>query len=228
MKNTLRIIFAVLLVLVMAFSFTACGDESASSLNDTAAQNSSSDGQSSTQNSSENSDSEAVDGVVKAEIVIKNYGTIKLDLYSDEAPITVANFTKLAKDGFYDGLTFHRIIKDFMMQGGDPKGDGTGGAENDIQGEFGANGFSNPIAHVRGVVSMARAGYGYDTASSQFFIVHKDTQSTAALDTWYAAFGRVIEGMEIVDKICDTVQPIDDEGTVLREDQPKIKSITID
>ena len=119
-------------------------------------------------------------------------------------------------------------MKDFMIQGGDPNGDGTGGSGKNIIGEFSKNGYENNIPHVRGVISMARSSYGYNTASSQFFIVHKDTQSTAALDTWYAAFGRVIEGMEIVDKICDTVQPIDDEGTVLREDQPKIKSITID
>lgn len=163
-----------------------------------------------------------------ARINIENYGTIVLELDAKNAPITVDNFVSLAESGFYNGLTFHRIMKDFMIQGGDPNGDGTGGSGKNIIGEFSKNGYENNIPHVRGVISMARSSYGYNTASSQFFIVHKDTQSTAALDTWYAAFGRVIEGMEIVDKICDTVQPIDDEGTVLREDQPKIKSITID
>ena len=160
-----------------------------------------------------------------AEIDVKDYGKIKLELYSDAAPITVANFVKLANDGFYNGLTFHRIIKDFMMQGGDPLGNGTGGSEETIKGEFSSNGWSNPISHVRGVISMARNRGDMDSASSQFFIVHKD--STASLDGNYAAFGRVTEGMEVVDKICEDAKPTDNNGSIEKDAQPVITSITV-
>ena len=131
------------------------------------------------------------------EIKIKNSGTIKLELYPDKAPKTVANFEKLAKEGFYDGLTFHRVISGFMIQGGDPLGNGMGGSDENIPGEFAANGFPNPIRHERGVISMARA-QDPNSASSQFFIMHADG---FFLDGNYAAFGKVIEGIEEVDKI---------------------------
>ncbi len=161
--------------------------------------------------------------LIKAEIAIENYGTIKLDLYADIAPITVKNFVDLAKNGFYNGLYFHRIIKGFMMQGGDPDRDGTGGSEKEIEGEFGANGFSNPISHVRGAISMARSEK-FDSASSQFFIVHEDS---VVLNGQYAAFGMVTEGIEIVDKICTQAKPTDDNGTIALDDQPRIISIKI-
>ena len=122
-----------------------------------------------------------------------------VDLYPEIAPITVENFVKLAEDGFYDGLTFHRIIKGFMIQGGDPKGDGTGGAEETIKGEFSKNGVENPLSHKRGVISMARSQMP-DSASSQFFIVHEDS---TYLDGEYAAFGYVTEGMDVVNKIAE-------------------------
>lgn len=155
------------------------------------------------------------------EINIKDYGTVKVELDANTAPITVTNFVNLVKDGFYDGLTFHRIIKDFMIQGGDPLGNGTGGSDDEIEGEFASNGIENNISHKRGVISMARS-QDYDSASSQFFIVHKDS---TFLDGEYAGFGHVTEGMEIVDKICDEVKTTDDNGTVEKNDQPVIESI---
>ena len=131
------------------------------------------------------------------EIKIKNGGTIKLELYPEKAPRTVANFEKLVNEGFYTGLTFHRVISGFMIQGGDPTGTGMGGSEETIPGEFMANGFPNPIRHERGVISMARTN-DPNSATSQFFIMHADG---FFLDGNYAAFGKVVEGIEEVDKI---------------------------
>jgi peptidyl-prolyl cis-trans isomerase B (cyclophilin B) len=132
-----------------------------------------------------------------AEILMSDGGVIKIELYPEAAPNTVNNFISLANSGFYDGLTFHRIIPGFMIQGGDPAGDGTGGPEYSIAGEFEDNGFENSLKHTRGVISMARS-QSNDSAGSQFFIMVADTQS---LDGQYAAFGKVTEGLEIVDKI---------------------------
>lgn len=126
-----------------------------------------------------------------------NGSIIKLEIDEKAAPVTAANFLKLVKEGFYDGLTFHRVIKGFMIQGGDPLGNGTGGSKNTIKGEFAANGFNNPIKHTRGVISMARA-MDPDSASSQFFIMHADAPH---LDGSYAAFGHVVEGLDTVDEI---------------------------
>lgn len=161
-------------------------------------------------------------GYYDCEIKVKNYGSIKLKLDANIAPITVSNFVGLANDGFYNGLTFHRIIKGFMIQGGDPNGDGTGGSKQTIKGEFSANGVDNPLKHTRGVISMARSQL-YDSASSQFFIMHEDTSS---LDGQYAAFGCAYSGMDIVDKICDDVKTEDSNGTVSKKNQPVIESIT--
>ena len=158
-----------------------------------------------------------------AEIVVKDYGTISLELDADAAPITVANFAKLVNEGFYDGLTFHRIISGFMIQGGDPLGNGMGGSEQNIKGEFAVNGVKNSISHVRGTISMARS-QSYNSASSQFFIVHEDS---TFLDGQYAGFGKVTSGMEIVDKICEDVKVEDDNGTVLEENQPVIEKVTM-
>lgn len=156
------------------------------------------------------------------EMQIEDYGNIKLELDADVAPITVTNFINLVNDGFYDGLTFHRIIDGFMVQGGDPEGTGMGRSSKTIKGEFEANGVENNISHVRGVISMARSN-DYNSASSQFFIVHQDSTD---LDGQYAAFGKVISGMEVVDKLVK-VQVEDDDGTVLAENQPVITSIKI-
>ena len=157
------------------------------------------------------------------EIQVKDYGTIKAELDGDTAPITVANFLKLAESGFYDGLTFHRIIDGFMIQGGDPKGNGTGGADKTIKGEFSKNGVENKLSHVRGTLSMARS-QDMDSASSQFFIVQSDC---TYLDGQYAAFGTVTEGMELVDKICKDTPVQDNNGTVSAADQPVIESIKV-
>ena len=132
-----------------------------------------------------------------AVIEINKFGTIKVELNKEVAPITVENFVKLVNKGFYNGLTFHRVIKGFMIQGGCPKGNGTGGPGYCIKGEFSANGINNPLKHTRGVISMARA-MDPDSAGSQFFIMHQDAPH---LDGQYAAFGKVIEGIEVVDAV---------------------------
>ena len=158
-----------------------------------------------------------------AKIEVKDYGTITVKLDGKTAPITVQNFVDLAKSGFYDGLTFHRIIEGFMIQGGDPNGNGTGGSDKTIKGEFKENGVKNNIKHKRGVISMARSS-DYDSASSQFFIMQEDNES---LDGQYAAFGHVTKGMKVVDKICEDADPMDDNGTIAESKQPVIKKITV-
>lgn len=167
--------------------------------------------------------SEPLSGTHHAQINIQDYGTVEVELDADTAPITVTNFVKLAQEGFYDGLTFHRIIDGFMMQGGDPNGDGTGGSDETITGEFSSNGVENDISHERGVISMARAT-DPDSASSQFFIVQADS---TYLDGDYAAFGHVTEGMDIVDQICQEAQPTDGNGSIAADAQPVIESIVI-
>ena len=157
------------------------------------------------------------------QIDIANYGTIIAELDADAAPITVTNFIKLVSEGFYDGLTFHRIISGFMIQGGDPLGNGTGGSSEKIKGEFAANGIDNPIAHERGVLSMARSS-APDSASSQFFIMH---QAAPHLDGSYAAFGRVLSGIEVVDAICQNTPVTDGNGSVAKANQPVITSIQV-
>ena len=137
--------------------------------------------------------------IINAQITMENGSEIKLELYPEVAPITVENFVKLANEGFYDGLIFHRVISGFMIQGGDPNGTGTGGPGYSIKGEFAINGVKNDLSHKRGVISMARS-MGYDTAGSQFFICHADS---TFLDGQYAAFGKVTEGIEVVDAIAD-------------------------
>lgn len=167
---------------------------------------------------------EYASGTHHATIEVEGYGAIKLELDADVAPVTVANFAKLAGEGFYDGLTFHRIIEGFMVQGGDPNGNGTGGSDEKIVGEFSDNGHPNSISHVRGTVSMARS-QAYNSASSQFFIVQADTPS---LDGQYAAFGHVTEGMDVVDAMCEAARPTDNNGTIAAADQPRIASVKMD
>lgn len=133
-------------------------------------------------------------------IEMENGKKIKIELREDAAPITAANFLKLVKEGFYDGLIFHRVIRGFMIQGGDPTGTGMGGASERIKGEFAMNGWNNPLRHTRGVISMARSQMP-NSASSQFFIMHEDAPH---LDGSYAAFGQVVEGMDVVDEIAAT------------------------
>ena len=196
MKKTITILIAVCLL----FSLCACGSGSAK-----------------TESTASYTDNP------KVEITVRDYGTITLELYPDVAPITVDNFVRLCNKGFYDGLTFHRVMSGFMIQGGDPEGNGTGGSDETIKGEFAANGVKNGLSHKRGVISMARAK-SPDSASSQFFIVHQDSEF---LDGSYAAFGAVTEGIEVVDAICENTPVIDNNGTVPSEYQPVIESIKI-
>mgnify|MGYP004473702327 CR=1 FL=1 len=163
--------------------------------------------------------------IINATIKIKDYGNIKLELDRDTAPITVDNFVKLSKEGFYDNLTFHRIIDGFMIQGGDPNKNGTGGSNKTIKGEFKNNGVNNKISHTRGVISMARSSDN-NSASSQFFIMQKDN---TYLDGEYAAFGKVTSGIEIVDKIVNDVSKYGDGNGLIPEDkQPIIETISIE
>ena len=157
------------------------------------------------------------------ELEVQNYGTITMELDASAAPKTMENFLKLAGSGFYDGLTFHRIIDGFMIQGGDPRGDGTGGSDETVVGEFAENGVENPISHVRGTVSMARSS-DKNSASSQFFIVQTDS---TYLDGQYAAFGHVTDGMDIVDAICKNTRTTDRNGTVAPENQPVITAVRV-
>lgn len=222
--------FSVLAVLALSMAcLTGCGATSNSksgtstSTSEKKAEATKEPAQAPAQEAEEKKSDELLSGKHHVEIEIKDYGTIKAELDADIAPITVTNFVNLAKDGFYDGLTFHRIISGFMIQGGDPLGNGTGGSDEEIKGEFLANGVENSLSHVRGTLSMARA-QDYDSASSQFFIMHEDS---LYLDGQYAAFGTVTEGIEIVDKICEDTPVTDDNGTVAAENQPEITTIKV-
>ena len=206
MRKVLSICLAALLVLSLA----GCGKTSVVGITTTS------------KAPAANEESQGV-GTHHAEIEIQDYGTITVELDGDIAPITVQNFMDLANDGFYDGLTFHRIISGFMMQGGDPNGNGTGGSENTIKGEFSANGVENSLSHTRGAISMARS-QAYDSASSQFFICHADS---TFLDGQYACFGYVTDGMDVVDAVCEAAQPTDDNGTIPADQQPVITAIRI-
>ena len=199
-------ISVILLVVVMVLSLAACGKSDKSGDSGAAAAN-----------------TEQLTGKHHVVISVRNYGDINVELDADAAPVTVTNFIGLADNGFYDGLTFHRIISGFMIQGGDPLGDGTGGSDTKIKGEFSDNGVTNNLTHKRGAISMARSSNN-NSASSQFFIVHKDS---TYLDGKYACFGYVTDGMDIVDKICKDVKPVDDNGKVNKENQPVIDKITV-
>jgi len=161
------------------------------------------------------------DVVYYADIVIENHGTITVKLDQSAAPVSAENFVNLARQGFYDGLTFHRIINGFMMQGGAPKS--SKDEAKSIVGEFSANGYENPLKHTRGAIAMARSN-DMNSATSQFFIVH---QTSPHLDGKYACFGYVTEGMEIVDTICTSAKPTNGNGAIAKDDQPVITTITI-
>lgn len=209
-------LFAVLLAAIFALS--GCGSPDATTTEGGAA-----DDAASAQDAVDPDDPYAT-GVHHARIEVEGYGTIEVALNANAAPVTVSNFCHLAEDGFYDGLTFHRVVPGFVIQGGDPAGDGTGGSGETIKGEFSDNGVENSIPHVRGTISMARAS-DYDSASSQFFIC---IDTASSLDGQYAAFGNVTSGMEVVDAICAGV-PVADEvsGLVAAEDQPVIASVEV-
>ena len=160
----------------------------------------------------------------KVKVVMENGGEFVIELYPEYAPVTVKNFEKLVKSGFYDGLTFHRVIDGFMAQGGDPEGTGCGGSDENIKGEFLQNGVNNPLSHTRGVVSMARSS-NPDSASSQFFICYDDA---SFLDGNYAAFGKVIEGMDTVDAFLDVERRPNSMGELASPSTPIImEKVTI-
>lgn len=194
-----------ILLLCLLFSITACGKQGSD-------------------NASSDDNKNLLSGKHHIAIEVSNYGTIEVELDADAAPITVTNFVNLANSGFYNGLTFHRVIDGFMIQGGDPKGDGTGGASETIKGEFSRNGIENNISHIRGTISMARSSAN-NSASSQFFIMQKDTPS---LDGQYAAFGTVTSGMDIVDKICKDCTDTNQNGVITdKSKQPVISTIKV-
>ena len=198
MKRLISLILALLASLAAVFCISGCSKEEA---------------EETTAASGETGET------IMVQIEMDNGGIIKLELYPDIAPITVANFEKLVKEGFYDGLIFHRVIKNFMIQGGDPTGTGMGGAKETIKGEFASNGVTNTLSHTRGVISMARS-QKKDSASSQFFICHADANY---LDGDYAAFGKVIEGMDVVDEIAGVKTNFNDKPLV----DVVMKSVTI-
>ena len=184
----MRKIFCLILAGIMLLSLASCADSS---------ERNPSGGTAAPGNTSSDP-SGSSNGNIMVQIEMENGGVIKMELYPEIAPITVENFVKLVKEGFYDGLTFHRVIPNFMIQGGDPNGNGTGGSAEMIKGEFAQNGIQNSLSHTRGVVSMARRNFPLDSASSQFFICNADS---TFLDGGYAAFGKVVEGMDVVDEI---------------------------
>ncbi len=208
-----KIICAVLCVSLILFSFAACSDNGgANKVQSTP-----------TQSAEPNAPADSSikkDNVHHVELTIRDYGTIKIELYPDEAPLTVENFISLAKSGFYDGIGFHRLDKDFVLQGGDPDGDGIGGSDKQIKGEFKANGVQNNISHKRGVISMARTG-DPNSASSQFFICLEDS---TFLDGSYAAFGYITDGMNIIDQVRDNTP---ESGSIPKDQQPVIETIKV-
>jgi Peptidyl-prolyl cis-trans isomerase (rotamase) - cyclophilin family len=224
-------------VLIGVFCLAGCGQTGGTDLSDNDAAGAS--GAAETQQTEESSKSGEIDyygkelkefsedellsGKHHVKMEIKDKGTITLELDADQAPISVTSFCQLAKSGFYDGLTFHRIIAGTFMQGGDPLGSGIGGPGYTIKGEFAANNVNNTLSHTRGAISMART-QDYNGGGCQFFIMDQDY---TAFDGQYACFGYVTEGMDVVDDICTTVQALDNNGTIAPEDQPVITKVTV-
>lgn len=220
MKNTFKkfsskaiLLLCIMSIISLCLVFTGCGD------NKPVTQNTAP-----TEASSKISTDDVANLGNTAVIDVKDYGKITVELKPEIAPITVENFKTLVNEHFYDGLTFHRIMEGFMIQGGDPLGNGTGGSDKTIKGEFAQNGFENNLSHTRGVISMARSN-DPNSASSQFFIVHEDS---TFLDGQYASFGVVTDGMDVVDKIAKDAKPTDNNGTITSNEQPVINSITLE
>lgn len=219
MKKLLKL--SLLLCLSMGFFFAGCSTTTKENKD-----NSSTNVNKASENSTSDMDKVAIsekgpnDKNPVATIQMENGKTIKIELFPDIAPNTVRNFLSLSTKGFYNGLTFHRVIPGFMIQGGDPKGNGTGGPDYNIFGEFNSNGFNNPLKHTRGVISMARSK-NKNSAGSQFFIMHEDYPS---LDGEYAAFGNVIEGLDVVDEIATVEKGANDKPV----NDVKIKTITVE
>lgn len=199
-KQTMRIASLLLVLLLVSCSLISCDSSSAplhAELDFTAV------------DPANTQETDSVTEYVK--ISVKDYGDIIIRLYPEVAPKTVENFQTLVGQGFYDGLIFHRVIEDFVIQAGDPNGDGSGGSDKSIKGEFRANGFENNLKHIRGVISMARLKTDYNSASSQFYICHETTPTTTALNGRYAGFGYVVSGIEVVDAIAKVATNADDK-----------------
>lgn len=219
MKKILALIMSLLLVVTLS----GCANTSLTSSDDTNKQEETNQEETNNQQQIPSFTTE-MEADYEVTMEFENYGTVVLGLDEDKAPKTVQNFVKLVEEGYYDGLTLHRIMAGFMMQGGDPTGTGYSGSDKEIYGEFAANGFfQNNLSHTRGAISMARS-QNPDSASSQFFIVHENSEF---LDGSYAAFGYVVKGMEIVDAICNDAQPTDDNGTIPAESQPVITKVSV-
>ncbi len=207
-KNMLKILSILMSVVLFAAVFAGCTPK---------------------ENGTDNETITEVSGTPQVQVTMEKGGSFVIELYPEYAPDTVANFLKLVNEGFYDGLTFHRVIEGFMAQGGDPNGDGSGGSGEEIFGEFSINGFTrNTLSHTRGVVSMARSPQSNDSASSQFFICYTD--DCASLDGQYAAFGKVIEGMEVVDGFLEIERVQGGDGNLSKPVEPivikEVKVIT--
>lgn len=228
MRKSQTLLSLVIALLVLAIGLVACGGaptstQTTSQEGQDAEATAQADATETSEEGADLSDDPYATGIHHVVIEVEGYGTIEVALNANAAPITTANFCHLVEQGFYDGLTFHRVISGFMIQGGDPLGNGTGGSDETIVGEFSANGIENNIPHVRGTISMARAN-DPNSASSQFFIMHA---TDASLNGNYAAFGTVTSGMEVVDAICENTPVEDANGTVAPENQPRITSITL-
>ncbi len=218
-----KIISIVLCAVLALLTFAACGDENTSGDDAAASSDNTQTYSLASETLKEFSESELLSGKHHVEMVIQDKGTITLELDADQAPISVTNFIDLAETGFYDGLTFHRIIPDSFMQGGDPEGNGTGSPGYTIKGEFTANGVDNTLSHTRGAISMARTSE-YDGGGCQFFIMDEDYVD---FDGQYACFGYVTDGMDIVDDICANTAITDQNGTVADGQQPVIEKVTV-
>lgn len=217
-----KVLPALLAVLLVSVVLVGCAGDAGQKTSDDASDQQLSESASEEASPEVDPDDPYATGVHHARIEVEGYGTIEVSLNANVAPITVSNFCHLVEEGFYDGLTFHRVVPGFMIQGGDPEGNGTGGSGTDIKGEFSSNGVENSIPHVRGTISMARSS-DPDSASSQFFIMQEDA---SYLDGEYAAFGSVTSGMEVVDAICEEVPVADEQsGLVAVENQPVITKI---
>lgn len=204
-KKNIAVLVVIILVLLVGFLFLTIKSKDGS-------------------NKPKKEEEKLLSGKHYVEIEVEKYGVIKLELDANTAPITVTNFINLVNNHFYDGLTFHRIIEGFMIQGGGYEVDGSRKPAESIKGEFNANGVKNNISHKKGVISMARTPYDMDSASSEFFIVQKDSEF---LDGNYAAFGFVIEGLDVVDKIAKKSKPTDDNGSISLNERPVIKEIRV-
>lgn len=226
MKRKTSIVLSMVLLLVIVTVFTACKSTKTTLTSSDETSTSQSQKPEDPTEKKNNSEEETEMSDTKVKVVMEDGGEFIIELYPEYAPKTVENFLKLVESKFYDGLTFHRVVDNFMCQGGDPEGTGMGGSDETIYGEFRANGWSkNTLSHTRGVISMARSQMP-DSASSQFFICYSDY--CTALDGSYAAFGKVIEGMEVCDSFCEKERTYNSMGEKASPVEPiRIKSMTV-